>query len=188
MRNRVPFAPSTGVFVRMLAGETRLSESALRRTLIKGERLLSVPVEGGKRALTLEDPRLSDHGRWREVHLGAWNATYGKTPYFSHLFPQMEAVYRNEALATLGEFNSALLGVIMDWLEPGLLLPELERMKSLHPARFEEVEKDFETKVNYNYSIFDALFRLGKDTVFALRGRISDKSDHLKALCVYQEF
>ena len=187
MRNRVPFAPSAGIFCRLLAGETRFAETALRRTLIKGDRLLSVPVEGGKRALALEDPCLSDHGRWSEVHLGAWNAAYGKTPYFPYLFPQMEAVYRNETLATLGEFNSALLGVVMDWLEPALLLPELERMNSLHPARFEEVEKYFETKVNYNYSIFDALFRLGKDTVFALRGGISDKSDHLKALCVYQE-
>lgn len=169
MRNRVPFAPSARNFVRMLAGETRFPESDLRRVLIKGDRLLSVPVEGGKRAVSLDDPRLSDHGRWREVHLGAWNAAYGKTPFFPHLFPRMEAVYRNEALATLGEFNAAILEVASGWLEPELLLPELEIMRSLHPARFEEVEKDFETKVNYNYSIFDALFRLGKDTVFALK-------------------
>lgn len=182
MRNRVPFAPSAGIFCRLLAGETRFAETALRRTLIKGERLLSVPVEGGKRALTLEDPRLSDHGRWREVHLGAWNAAYGKTPYFPYLFPQMEAVYRNEAQLSLREFNSALLEVVLRWLEPGVLLPELERMKSLCPSRFEEVEKYFETKVNYNYSIYDALFRLGKDTVFALTGKIEKIQS-----CVYPE-
>lgn len=182
MRDRMPFAPSAGIFCRLVAGETRFAETALRRTLIKGDTLLSVPVEGGKRALTLEDPRLSDHGRWREVHLGAWNAAYGKTPYFPHLFPQMEAVYRNEALLSLCEFNSALLEVALRWLEPGLLLPELERMKSLCPIRFEEVEKDFETKVNYNYSIFDALFRLGKDTVFALTGKIEKIQS-----CVYPE-
>lgn len=182
MRNRVPFAPSADLFCRLLVGETRFAETALRRTLIKGDRMLSVPVEGGKRALTLEDPCLSDHGRWREVHLGAWNAAYGKTPYFPHLFPQMEAVYRNEAQLSLREFNSALLEVVLRWLEPALLLPELERMKSLHPARFEEVEKYFETKVNYNYSIFDALFRLGKDTVFALTGKIEKIQS-----CVYPE-
>ncbi len=169
MKRTVPFAPSGTLFAEMIKGRVKFPEKALRRTLIKENRLLSIPVEGGKNALFIEEePLLSEHGRWREVHLGAWNAAYGKTPYFPYLFPQMESVYRNMDIRLLADFNGELVKVAWQWLEPEVLLPDLERLRIAHPLRFVELTKEFETKVNYNYSIFDALFRLGKDTVFAL--------------------
>jgi len=122
--------------------------------------VLTVPVEGGGSVLKRHDadPILSEHGKWRREHLGAWNAAYGRTPYYVHLMPEIEEVYMHSEGLRLEEFASRLLDVARDWLDSdaiGAPLPESVR---------EEVRRH----IRLNLSIFDALFRLGRETVLGL--------------------
>lgn len=122
--------------------------------------VLTVPVEGGGNTLKRRDanPVLSEHGKWRREHLGAWSAAYGRTPYYVHLMPEIESVYMHSEGLRLEEFTSRLLDVALSWLDIeaiGKPLPEGVR---------EEVRRHLRAEL----SIFDALFRLGKETVLGI--------------------
>lgn len=106
------------------------------------------------------DPVLSEHGKWRREHLGAWNAAYGRTPFFPYLMPQIEEVYRRSEGMTLGEFTAALLDVAVSWIEPEVLRADGEMIQA--------VRTETDVKVDRSLSIFDAIFRLGKESAFAL--------------------
>lgn len=123
---------------------------------------LTVPVSGGSGVLKRRgcEPMLSEHGKWRREHLGAWNAAYGRTPYYAHLMPEIEGVYARSEGMTLEEFNSALLQVALGWLD-------IEAAKEAG-VRLDGVREEARNKVNEELSIFDAIFRLGKYGVFAL--------------------
>lgn len=168
----IPFAPSAEIAIRILCGsDEHFGGKMLARTLIAGDRTLSVPVEGGGSRLKtsrqdiLSSLLISDHGRWRQEHLGAWNAAYGRTPYFQHVFPRIEEVYRLNSHGTLAEFNRALFGIVTDILPPDLR-ESLRQMSVSDPLRLRELREYHTTKVNLNYSIFDAIFRLGKNTIW----------------------
>lgn len=124
--------------------------------------VLTVPVEGGAGILKRRnsDPVLSEHGKWRREHLGAWQTAYGRTPYFGHLMPEIAAVYEISAGMRLEEFNSRMLGVALGWI--GTLPAEADR------RRLAAVCDAAVKRVMPGLSIFDALFRLGKEAVFAL--------------------
>ncbi|MDE6681806.1 MAG: WbqC family protein [Muribaculaceae bacterium] len=143
------------------------------RILIDGEIMLSVPVVGGASRLKRDcgpDVMISDHGRWQDVHLGAIKAVYGKTPYFPHLFPEIEKIYRERSNGSLEKFNMALHQLALHWL--GLdkegFVEEILRLspdkKSLLGRLAEEKRKD----IDMSHSIFGLLFRLGREGVLAL--------------------
>ncbi len=125
-------------------------------------RTLTVPVAGGGAALKRRgaDPVISEHGKWRREHLGAWLAAYGRTPYYEHLMPAIARVYECPEGTRLEDFNSAMLRVALDWLDPAALAP-------LAP-RLEAVRADAQAKTDASLSIFDVIFRLGREAVFAL--------------------
>ena len=169
----IPFAPALDAVRKLRNGECVHWGKDLARTRIAGDVLLSVPVEGGASRLKRKgvDPaelNISDHGAWRREHLGAWNAVYGKTPFFQHLYPLIEKVYNEHSHASLAEFNAAMWCVVTDFLGSDAAMNDLERMKGEVPRRFEDIRNELATKVNLNYSIFDALFRLGKNIIFLL--------------------
>lgn len=177
----IPFAASARFYGLFLADRTE-SEYRVRgrdraRTLIMtpdgAERLLSVPVAGGSAALkhAASDPPLSSHGKWRAEHLGAWNAAYGRSPYFIHLFPEIENIYRSIPDGQpLSAFNLAFHRLAMRWLECGL--------PATLPPHADNRAKEVARLINPGLSIFDAIFRFGKETAMALRA--SDITDILR--------
>lgn len=124
--------------------------------------VLSVPVAGGAGLLKRHDtdPPLAEHGKWRREHLGAWAAAYGRTPWFIHLMPRLEEVYMDSAGLRLEEFNSRLLAAALDWLDPAAV--------ALHRERLGGVIAETRARVSDGLSVFDLIFRLGRDAVFAL--------------------
>lgn len=171
----IPFAPSLAAARVLLSDETYRPRQGkeLARTLIAGDRLLTVPVEGGASRLkrlsqNLSEIMISDHGAWRREHLGAWNAVYGKTPFFPYLYPLLEAAYANHSHGSLTEFNDALWMIVTDFLNLDETMPAIKNLADTNPDRLEEIRKELTTKVNLNYSIFDAIFRLGKNIIFLL--------------------
>lgn len=172
-----PFGASAMWVSAYLAGlaegksDTEAREGASRLTGVKGKEFarcristltLKVPVEGGAGVLKHRgaDPVLSEHGKWRREHLGALNAAYGRSPYYEHLMPLIEEIYRNSGGIRLEEFNRRLLDVALGWLTPMPDASERERLRGV----IEEKRR----KTDSALSIFDVLFRLGKEGVFAL--------------------
>lgn len=135
--------------------------------------MLSVPVMGGGSVLKRHDCRdvmISSHGRWQEVHLGALKAVFGKTPYFLHIYPEVENIYKIYGEGSLEELNLALHRLALHWLgldeeETLTALRELPEEKRLLIKRIGEGMKN---EIGMNYSIFGALFRLGRESLFAL--------------------
>lgn len=119
---------------------------------------LTIPVEGGAAVLKRRDasPLLSGHGKWRREHIGAFNAIYGRTPYFEHLMPQIRKVYDESQGISLEQFNSKLLQVALHWLDIGACI-------EIKP-HLQDVVKETKARIDDNLSIFDAIFRLGKQT------------------------
>lgn len=169
----LPFAPSLAATKLIVKGESIPFGKEWGRCLISGDRLLSVPMEGGaslfkRKNIDFEQFVISDHGRWRQEHLGAWNAVYGKTPFFPYIFPKIEEAYKNDSHGTLAEFNASLFDIFIKFLDLRSLETSLDILKKENPERLELLSKEYETKVNINYSIFDTLFRFGKNTLWAL--------------------
>lgn len=163
---KTPFAPSA----RWIVERSGARGKDFARTRIEGG-MLGVPVEGGAQVLKRygAEPLLSEHGKWRREHLGAWQAAYGRTPYFIHLMPEIEAVYRESELETLTleEFNERLLRVAERWLQwdekvivPGAPSGHTE-------PDFKAIAERLRGKIRWDHSIFEALFRFGKETRLA---------------------
>lgn len=173
MTTSVPFAPSLSLTRNFLAGESLVCGKEWARCMVQGDQFLSVPVQGGAsclkgRHVDVGSLLISDHGKWRQEHLGTWNAIYGKTPFFDHLFPKIKHIYACYSNGTLGEFNSKLFELAMKFLDLKNLAPDITEMQNSRPELIQQLRVEYETKVNLNYSIFDALFRLGRNTIWVL--------------------
>lgn len=172
MTTQYPFAPSAEIFRTLISqGVSGISKNNAARTVIEGGKILSVPLEGGSACLKHRNPdlyriRISDHGRWRQEHLGTTNAIYGKSPYFAYIYPEIEKIYLERSHGTIGEFNESLFSFVKNFLDLDGVCGSARQMETSNPGRLAELKNEFATKVNLNNSILEALFRLGKNAAF----------------------
>lgn len=175
----IPFAPSVGYYAIRLAsllhGEDTYPEVKGKervRTRIAGGMMLSLPVEGGSSVMkrrNAEGAMLADHGRWQDVHLGAFKATYGKTPFFIHLFPEIEKIYRQKGAGSVGDFTAAINAMVEEWLGiDEIFINSLRSLRDDSPERLRLWKQQFSGKIDPEISILDLLFRYGKEGVIAL--------------------
>lgn len=156
--------------------DLRIDPKSLRRYAVPDPRtpggsvMLSIPVRKGSGLL-------SDHGNWPHVHLGTLNALYGRSPYFPFLYDQLQPVFENalgngdvEAPLSLAGLNQELHRVVTSWID-------LEAATDALNAPVDQVCREFATKVNFSFSILDAVFRFGKDTVFVLLNDMFDDNE-----------
>lgn len=134
-----------------------------------GEELLSVPVEGGARTLRrmpASPVRLSEHGAWRRRHRGALTAAYGRTPYFDHLAPRLEAVYSRpwEYLHELCGAIDATVCRTLRWPEASAEIAAMLSPGKPVPQRWRETSE----AIRPDLSILDALFHLGPEAILGL--------------------
>lgn len=180
----IPFAASAARYsdwIRILLSEDaekpfpsiRGKEQA--RTMIGNGIMLSVPVVGGGAKLKREcksDLLISDHGRWQDVHLGAMKALYGKTPYFQHLFPEIEKIYRERSNGSLEDFNLAIHHLVLHWLgideKNRMWIEEIKELPDQKKELIHRLAEENRKDIDMNNSILALLFRLGRESVFAL--------------------
>lgn len=161
----------------MLAGDGSLPEAPRRemmRTMLRGrggeEVRLSVPVSGGASTIKHGDPlgwEISEHGRWREMHLGALDACLSATPYYRHLIPKVGEIIRSGG-PMVADFCRSLDSVFMDFLKIDGLLPSLRKMAADNPDLYEARRRDVSARTDYDQSIMALLCRLGPEVIFAL--------------------
>ena len=85
--------------------------------------VLSVPVRKADRfGQAIDEVEILEDG-WRRKHLGSIRQAYGKRPYFTRYFPELEATL-SRPHASLGMLNRALIALIRDWL--GITTPIVE--------------------------------------------------------------
>ena len=83
---------------------------------------LTVPVQGRSRAqggdskTPMHEMRLSEHGRWREMHLNALTAAYERTPYFEYYVDEFAEIYRT-LFERLVDFNAAFQQLVLRLLD-----------------------------------------------------------------------
>lgn len=137
---------------------------------------LSVPVEGGNRSLRQFDGRdmadmdcrgivLSEHGNWRHVHTGAFEAAYRSTPFYPHY---RDALLHSIATArTLDELLQGTTNVIRAAVRQADVSFLMEKIRE-NPVRYRVLCEERRAGVNASLSVFDLLFRLGPEAIFAL--------------------
>lgn len=131
---------------------------------------LSVPVEGGVRSLQttakVETALISGHGNWPHVHLGAIDAIYGRSPYFRHVFPEIERILSNPP-SLLGDLNRSLLTSVLELT--GLYGDgDVESLRSSISEAAISRGAELKVKVCPELSVLDAVMCLGPETVLAL--------------------
>ena len=132
--------------------------------------LLSESIEGGASRLKKSNRHgallLSDHGNWRHIHMGALNASYGRTPYYQHFMPLLEEVY-NSGEMSLSGFNGMIHSAICRML-CGDDSPEELLWLAGETPRARQRGAEITADVFPELSVIDALMRHGKDTFLAL--------------------
>lgn len=155
-----------------MAGRPPVAPLHSNRCLIAGPLTLTVPVAGGSRALKRlpwHEIQVSDHGRWQHVHLGALDAAYGRSPYFIHYFPAIEAVI-SDTPRRLADLCGALDNAVVRALGISRLAPELSAPAALTRGR------ELLPLADPALSILDPLFRLGPEAIFLLAPTLSSQS------------
>ena len=133
--------------------------------------LLTVPVEGGssvlKGMLPPKEIKLSNHGNWRRIHLGALEASYGRTPYYPYLMPNLKEIYEGN-FQTLRDFNLAIEEALFAFLLNNISRDELSMLLNFSGNSLRERGMEISGLIDPDLSIIDALMRIGPETLLAL--------------------
>lgn len=174
MRPQLPPYLASTIWMRTGRHGNPLSGRDYTRTLIESNRpegqVLTVPVEGGSSAVKrgpVSSLRVSGHGDWPRIHLGALEAAYGKEPYFAHLYPEIAEVISDfpESLAML---NMTLLMKTLSFIDYDGQIDSLRRLSTEKPRRVAGIRERLEAGCDLSHSYLEPLFRFGRDAIFLL--------------------
>ena len=165
------FAPSVRNMLSWRKGENSAKGKDHVRTILGEDVQISVPLVGGnsvlkQRYINWEKVAISSHGEWQRKHLGAWQAIYGKTPYFIHIFPELERIYKEHSYALFRDFCREINNIAVNYLNLDGLSSSANSMKNEYPMRFKNIQSEIESQISPELTIFDALFRLGPDVAY----------------------
>lgn len=169
-----PYLPSTAWCRKMKKPDTARFGRTITRTLVTsnapGGQVLTVPIVGGSAAVKRDDPhsfRISSHGDWTRIHLGAMEAAYGKEPYFQHFFPEIAGII-GVFPPELETLNRRLLEAMLRQTGYADEIDGIRRMRMRTPKRFASIERRLIAGIDMEHSMIEPLFRYGKDTLFML--------------------
>ncbi len=165
------YAPALGLWSAALAGkEPEIAPRERTRTLISGGLLLTVPIAGGSGVVKRSDPeswQLSDHGRWPHLHFEALRAAYGRTPYFAHLAPRLEAIYASPS-GSFKDFSGRIEEELLAFMGFAAAWPRLMELRTSDPELYAALSAERAAQADFNLSAFDALFRFGPEAIYLL--------------------
>jgi hypothetical protein len=94
--------------------QTIRSKCAIRTP--QGLRWLAIPVNKNAQKDNICKAAISYAEDWQRVHWRSIATSYGNTPYFDYLAPELEPLYHKK-VDTLWEFNHQILNLLLDWLQ-----------------------------------------------------------------------
>ena len=103
-----------------------------------GVQQLTVPLVGETHNMVtpMREVRISEHGNWRRLHWGALYSAYGRTPYFDHIAPELEAIIVDGHQTHLLELNTQLQQLIVEFMD----LPIQFSAQSTHQDSFNFID------------------------------------------------
>ena len=156
-----------------------------------GIQALTVPVErpenGDLNRCPIRDIRISDHGRWRQLHWNALQSAYSESPFFEYYADDLHPFFERR-YDYLFDFNMEICHKVCELLDvrptdqyvkrdmlpegtvdyretivPKRPLPD----SSFQPRQYYQV---FESRTGFlpNLSILDLLFNMGPEGIFFL--------------------
>ncbi len=160
-----------------------------------GIQALTVPVErpenGDLNRCPIRDIRISDHGRWRQLHWNALQSAYSESPFFEYYADDLHPFFERR-YDYLFDFNMEICHKVCELLDvrPELrltdqyvkrdMLPEgtVDYRETIVPKRplpdssFQprQYYQVFESRTGFlpNLSILDLLFNMGPEGIFFL--------------------
>lgn len=174
LRNMIPPYLASTLWMQGRVDSLILKTRDYTRTLIESNSpeglMLTVPVAGGASAVKRLRPtelKVSGHGDWTRLHLGAIEAAYGREPYFQHLFQDIAHIISSYP-QHLAHMNVLLMEKMMDFLGFEEQMGYVMQLRAAHPGRCGEIAMRLESKINPCCSFLEPLFRLGPDAIFLL--------------------
>lgn len=134
------------------------------------EIMFSLAVEGGGRQLRrLHGPetiKLSEHGAWRKVHIGALESILGRKPYYRHIEDTLKGIILDRNLTSLKDYNMAIFRALYSFLMKNITERELVRFRKLPQcmARGKEIAKTLKPEA----SILEAIASEGDETLLGI--------------------
>jgi hypothetical protein len=165
-------------------------QSFLNRTrilLANKVETLSIPIQGRRPRIPMDQVRIDYSQKWQSVHLRGIQSAYGKAPFFEFFFPYFESVFHKEE-EFLWKFNLELLTICLKVLRWPVKLTIVEKLPEdggildvrglILPGR-QYSERNFYRPVPYpqlfgldfepNLSILDLLFCMGAEAGGSLK-------------------
>ncbi len=155
--------------------QKRTSRNRYNIATTNGLLTLSIPLKKGKNNRTpIQEVEISYDDNWTSNHLSAIKSAYGKSAYFEHYFPYIEAHYLKKH-SHLYHFNLDSISLILKLLKIDITIKETadyrdtinETSNSENAKRYQQV---FEYKHGFigNCSIIDLLFCMGPESILYL--------------------
>lgn len=101
------------------------------RTLVAPGKGLAIPVCGGSKTIRNgggEDAVVSGHGNWARIHLGAFEAAYGREPFWRFLEAEVAEILKSAPGRMLAEVNGDLDKMLHRFLRPDVIVGEWGRI------------------------------------------------------------
>lgn len=134
--------------------------------------LLSVAISGGSSVVKRGHPErwlLSDHGRWRMMHLGAIEAAYGATAYFEHLFPEIRRILTEAGEGTpFIEFSSALYTAAAGIAGIDRMTDYILATDAAGRERIRRIANEKKGDIYADLAFIDVIFKKGPESIFTL--------------------
>lgn len=99
-------------------------QSFLNRTQIRlanKVETLSVPVQGRRPKIAMEDVLIDYNQKWHSIHLRGIQSAYGKAPFFEYYFPYFESIFSHKP-EKLWDLNWNLLTICLKLLQSNVKL------------------------------------------------------------------
>lgn len=132
---------------------------------------LSVAVEGGAHRLknrnALQSASVSDHGNWQHVHLGALEASYGRTPFYQHFAPDLKDIISNYPSSLL-KLNSSLHDAVVRFLGLNELNENTINIVKYDNSHVAERGIEIASMIRQELSIVDPIMKYGKEVLLGL--------------------
>lgn len=190
----VPYLPSFGVYKEwmrlrltgcsdgeawriILSSTPRNLRRRMARTIVAGAHgqaplLLSVPVIGGGSLLKRGQPeewRVSMHGRWQAMHLGALAAAYSATPFYPYLEPEIRRVIEEAEEGDLFlDITCSLHRIVTRFIDADALIPELRRRAEADYEWLRQLAVEKSNGLHTDLTVLDVIFKKGPEGIFAL--------------------
>ncbi len=134
--------------------------------------MLSAAIEGGSSVVKRGRPhtwRISTHGHWPRLHLGALEAAYGNTAYFPHLYPEIAAILANVSAGDpFPELTARLNKLLMDFIEAEQFIKIYLESDSQKQKILQLIAKENLTFATYELGFIDVIFKKGPESMLWL--------------------